>query len=96
MLSKSVYEYFEKSNAQTATPFLAPEISLSRTQKDLLLVNLDQVSEDIHSYDNMYYKSNVFQKTRNKKYSSLEFDKTNTECESSSSIDTDPSTDHNL
>lgn len=59
---------------------------MSRTQKDLLLANLDQVSEDKNGYE-MYYKSKVFKKTSNEKYSSLDFDETNTESESSSSID---------
>lgn len=65
---------------------LIPEISMSRTQKDLLLANLEKVNEDENNYE-MYYKSKILKQTSNKKYSSLEFDETSSESELYSTSD---------
>lgn len=65
---------------------LIPEISMSRTQKDILLANLEKVSEDENNYE-MYYKSKILKQTSNKKYSSLEFNETSSESELYSTSD---------
>jgi hypothetical protein len=46
-------------------------LSMSRTQKDLLLAKLNQVSEDNYDYENNY-KSKLLKQSDIKKYSSFE------------------------
>lgn len=75
-----------KSQNNQTNSHLIPEISMSRTQKDLLLANLEKVSEDENNYE-MYYKSKILKQKSNKKYSSLEFDDTNSESELYSTSD---------
>lgn len=59
-----------------------PGISMSRTQKDILLAKLNQVSEDKDNYEN-YFKSKLLKHSINKSYSS--YDSDNTSGESSDS-----------
>jgi len=46
---------------------------MSRTQKDILLAKLNQVSEDKDNYEN-YYKSKLLKQPTNKRYSSYDSD----------------------
>lgn len=57
-------------------------LSMSRTQKDLLLAKLNQVSEDKDDYEN-YYKSKLLKQSDGKVYSS--FDSNDVSDESSTS-----------
>lgn len=75
-----------KNQNDNTSSQLIPEISMSRTQKDLLLANLEKVSEDQNNHE-IYYKSKKLKQTSNKKYSSLEFDETSSESELYSTSD---------
>lgn len=58
---------------------------MSRTQKDILLAKLNQVSEDKDNYEN-YFKSKLLKQPINKRYSSS-YDSDNRSGESSNSSD---------
>jgi len=57
---------------------------MSRTQKDILLAKLNQVSEDKDNYEN-YYKSKLLKQPINKRYSSYDSDNISDESPNSDS-----------
>jgi len=57
---------------------------MTRSQKDILLAKLNQVSEDKDNYEN-YYKSKLLKQTINKRYSSYDSDNISGESSNSDS-----------
>lgn len=86
-LSNLIKNNFENKNHSTSTSVLLGK-SMSRTQKDQLLANLDKLKEDKKSYEK-YYKSNILkhasseEQENNRKLSlSINIDDTSSDSES--------------
>ncbi|XP_060837852.1 CAP-Gly domain-containing linker protein 1-like isoform X2 [Rhopalosiphum padi] len=84
-LIKTVKNDFENKIKHKATaPLQVPGTSMTRSQKDILLAKLNQVSEDKDNYEN-YYKSKLLKQTINKRYSSYDSDNISGESSNSDS-----------
>lgn len=73
---------FENHNKEISSKQypITETLSMSRTQKDLLLAKLNQVSEDKDNYED-YYKSKLLKQSDGKRY--LSFDSNDVSDESS-------------
>ncbi|XP_027842998.2 CAP-Gly domain-containing linker protein 1-like [Aphis gossypii] len=80
-LLKTIKNDFED---KTTASIQIPRISMSRTQKDILLAKLNQVSEDTDNNEN-YYKSKLLKQPINKRYSSYDSDNISGESSNSDS-----------